>query len=208
MKFYCSSYEIGLYGEQLAKMFDNTSKKIAYIPNALDASQNIKKVEERKIRDLNNLKHLGLFPEYLDLKDYFGKQKELALRLSKTAGVFISGGNTFVLRQAFALSGFDIWIQNNLHTDFIYAGYSAACCILSPTLTNLQIVDDSTLVPYDQCNTTIWEGLGILPYSFFPHYKSDHHESEDIDKEIEYSIVNKFPFVAYRDGEVLIFQKH
>ena len=37
-----------------------------------------------------------------------------------------------------------------------------------------------------------------------PHYKSDHPESEDIDKEVEYCDKNNIPYKTLRDGEVMI----
>jgi hypothetical protein len=53
---------------------------------------------------------------------------------------------------------------------------------------------------------TIWEGLNILDYVIAPHYKSDHRESEDMDKAVEYMIDNKILFKALRDGEVIIIE--
>lgn len=218
MKFYLSSYEIGNYGNDLANMFPHNNKKVGYICNALDFPEPNR--EQRNVRiqnDMNNLTQLGLKPEIIDLKEYFcdenigkGLRQQIPTddfknTLSTLGGVFLSGGNTFILRQAFYLSGFDTWIAENMNTDFVYAGYSAACCILTPSLKNLQIVDNPKLFPYPQIQNTLWDGLGILSYSFLPHYNSDHHESADIDKEIEYAIQHKIPFVAYRDGEVLQF---
>ena len=95
--------------------------------------------------------------------------------------------------------------MQNSSSDFIYGAYSAGCCILSPSLKGLQIVDNPEDKPY-KYTETIWEGLGILNYAFLPHYDSDHHESADIDKEIRYCIENKVPFKAFRDGEVEIFE--
>lgn len=215
MKFYLSSYEIGNHGEQLAEMFAGTNKKIGYISNALDFSvPNVEKIEARRKNDMKNLANLGLSPEVLDLKKYFSDEihhappPELEQKISELGGVFVSGGNTFILRQAFFLSGFDVWLQKNLHTNFVYAGYSAGCCILSPTLENLKIVDNPNDTPYSEMQEPIWEGLGILQYSFLPHYNSDHSESADIDKEIQYAIEHKIPFKAFRDTEVEIFEKN
>lgn len=208
MKFYLSSYEIGNYGDQLLELFSGTSKRVGYISNALDRSfPNMEKIIARRSKDMKNLSDLGLFPEHLDLKEYFGNHIALSTKLQSLDGVFVSGGNTFILRQAFFLSGFDQWIHANLNSSFVYSGYSAGCCVLAPTLENLQIVDNPNDKPYSECTETLWKGLGILNYSFLPHYNSNHHESDDIEKELQYAISHKIPFKAFRDTEVEIFEK-
>jgi dipeptidase E len=53
----------------------------------------------------------------------------------------------------------------------------------------------------------IWEGLGFLDYLILPHYKSDHHESAAIDKEVEYCARHGIPFRTLRDGEVIIIDE-
>lgn len=62
-------------------------------------------------------------------------------------------------------------------------------------------------MPYPEIREPILEGLGVLPYMVLPHYKSDHPESAAIDREVEYCITEKIPFVVLRDGETLIFEK-
>ena len=39
-----------------------------------------------------------------------------------------------------------------------------------------------------------------------PHYDSDHPESEDIAKEVEYCKNNNVPYKTLRDGEVIILE--
>jgi len=104
------------------------------------------------------------------------------------------------------LSGLDKIIKKFLATDKVYAGYSAAVCVLSPTLRGYDIVDKSDNKLYGDYET-IWEGLGIIDWQFSPHYKSDHHESSDIDKEIAYYIKNSLPYKALRDGEFVVEKK-
>lgn len=105
------------------------------------------------------------------------------------------------------LSGFDRYIQTHLDDeDFVYAGFSAAVCILYKDMKALQIVDEPNVFPYSQIKETIWEGLGILDYMFLPHYDSNHSESEDIAKEVEYCKNNNVPYKTLRDGEVIILE--
>jgi dipeptidase E len=131
---------------------------------------------------------------------------KLTNKLDDLKAVYISGGNTFVLRQAMILSGFDRYIQTHLDKEFVYSGFSAAICILYKDMKALQMVDKADDFPYSEIKKTIWEGLGILDYLILPHYKSDHSESNDIDKEVEYCINNNIPYKTLKDGEVIILE--
>lgn len=105
------------------------------------------------------------------------------------------------------LSWFDLIFQELLQRDdFVYAGYSAWICVLAPDFKALQIVDDPTDKPYPALQETIWEWLGYLDYIILPHYKSDHPESADIDKEVEYCKEKNIPYKTLRDGEVIIIE--
>jgi dipeptidase E len=205
MKFYLSSYKVGDEADKLKKLV-SVNRRVGYIPNALDFSgANPDKVKKHIENDLKSLRILEFDVEILDLKDYFGKKDKLKNKLDTLGSVFISGGNVFVLRQAMKLSGFDeiLKVFSN-RNDFVYAGYSAACCVLSPDLKPYEIVDDSTDTPYAGQKEVIWEGLGVIDYAFLPHWDSDHPESEDIDKEIEFCKKNNIKYKAIRDGEVII----
>ena len=184
------------------------NKRIAYIPNALDFTSGIKNRKQRLETQMQELRDLGVEVELLDLREYFGKQQKLDNYLKSIGGVFINGGNTFILRQAMRISGFDKIITKlkNQNADFLYAGYSAGICILAPDMKSLQIVDNPDDKPYKKLQETIWEGLNFLEYMILPHYDSDHPESEDIDKEVEYCKQNNIPFKTLRDGEVIIIE--
>ncbi|PIN73254.1 hypothetical protein COV20_03420 [Candidatus Woesearchaeota archaeon CG10_big_fil_rev_8_21_14_0_10_45_16] len=203
MKFYLSSYGIGKKAGELKRLA--RGRKIGLILNALDHV----KPGERKASNEKNLKELsslGLDVEILDLKDYFGKKQRLKEKIDTLGGVWVRGGNTFVLRQAMKLSGFDKIIKNLNNKDFLYGGYSAGICVLAPSLEALQQVDDPSVMPYKESKETVWEGLGMLDYIILPHYRSDHPESADIDKEVEFCKKNKIPFKTLRDGEVIVIE--
>ena len=72
------------------------------------------------------------------------------------------------------------------------------------SLRGLHLVDDVNVVTEEYSGEVLWDGLCLVPYCLAPHYKSDHPESSRIDQVVEYFIGNKMPFVALRDGEVLI----
>lgn len=193
-----------MFGKEKEKLLGLApSNRIAYIPNAVDCWP---VSPERRQAQLDGLKELGFEPETLDLKEYFGKSDELKKKLDEIGAVWIQGGNCFVLRRAMQLSGLDMYIKNSLDKNFLYAGFSAGPCVLSPTLKAFSIVDEPEKMPYGQYEI-IWDGLGILDKVFMPHYDSDHPESADIDKEIEYCKENGIDYIPLRDGEVLIFEK-
>lgn len=202
MKFYLSSYRIGNKAADLKKLVLGKGV-LGFIPNALDYVETGAREESNSAR-LQELLDLGIEAELLDLKNYFRKKEELQKKINSLAGVWVRGGNTFVLRQAMKLSGFDEIIVNLSRPDFLYGGYSAGVCILGPSLRSLAIVDDPLIKPYPELAETIWDGLGLLDYTILPHYKSDHPEAALVDKTVEYCIENKIIFKTLKDGEVII----
>ncbi|MDP2586287.1 MAG: Type 1 glutamine amidotransferase-like domain-containing protein [Candidatus Komeilibacteria bacterium] len=203
MRLYLSSYGLGNHPEKLTALFKG-NKKVALILNARDGYSK----EERQMKcfeHLEGLNKIGLIASEIDLKKFFGKTAELKNELLNYEGLCVSGGNTFLLRRAMRESGFDIIIKELLAEDkIIYAGYSAGGCVLSPTLRGLEIVDDVNAVQQIYGQEPIWEGLNILPYSFTPHYHSNHPESAAIDRTVEFFKQEKMPFKTLTDGQVII----
>lgn len=205
MKFFLSSYKLADNAPELARLLGQ-NKKAVYIANALDYSTDKDRIVKHKQEDTQDLEGIGLEVEELDLKKYFGKAEQLQEHLKDIELIYISGGNVFDLRIAMYLSGFDKFIQESLKTDLIYAGYSAAVCVLSPTLRGYDIVDKPNNHLYGDYET-IYKGLGIIDWQFAPHFQSDHHESSDIDQEIAYYKKHNLPYKALRDGEFVIEEK-
>jgi dipeptidase E len=207
MKFYLSSFKLGDRANELAGMAVS-NKRIGYVPNAGDyTNADLVRKSETNNNDMTGLRKLGLEVQLLDLKEYFGKIDELRKKIVELGGVFVRGGNTYILRQAMRLSGFDLIFQELLkRNDFVYAGYSAGICILASDLKAIQLVDDPTDKPYAELQDTVWEGLGYLKYTILPHYKSNHPESAAVDKLVEYCLNNGIPFKTLKDGEVIIIE--
>lgn len=202
MNFYLSSFRIGNEPATLRRLA--AGRTLGFVPNAIDhlaaddrAASNAQVLQE--------VRGVGLDVELLDLQSYLGKSAELGAKLGSLGGVFVRGGNTFVLRQAMRLSGFDDLITNLHDSDFLYAGYSAGICVLAPRLDGLQHVDDPAVRAYGE-EDNIWEGLGLLDYLILPHYKSDHPESAAIDVEVEYCEREGIAFRPLRDGEVIVIE--
>lgn len=208
MRLYLSSSGLGDQVEQLRRWLKSGSR-IAHINNARDwvgADPNIR--ANYQASEMEELRTLGYQVESLDLKDYFNQTEELRQKLAELDGVWVSGGNTFVLRQAMRLSGFDLIFEElKQREDFVYGGYSAGVCVLCDSLKYIRQVDDATNFPYKGCTETIEEGLGYFTYGILPHYRSNHFESEMMEKEVENCINQKWLFKVLRDGEVLIIDK-
>lgn len=208
MNYDLSSYKLGNEVAALQRLGQKTSGSLGYIPNALDFTRADPEQKQRHIdQEMRALRDLGFDVTVLDLRDYFGAAAELGVHLRRLGGVYICGGNCFVLRQAMHLSGFDavLWASRD-RAGLLYAGYSAGVCVLSPTLHAYAVVDDPTELPYPPLRAPLWAGLGLLSFVFLPHYRSDHPESAQIDQEIAYCIDHKLLFKTDRDGEVLILE--
>lgn len=203
MRLFLSSYGLGNKPEELLQLV-GSNKRVAVIANALDAKTPEARAERLR-REIAALSALGLRPQELDLRQYFGKSDQLKQAVSSFGLVWVRGGNVFLLRRAFKQSGFDKIVTELLENDqIIYGGYSAGVCVLAPSLHGIELVDpkDETAEGYEI--EIVWDGLGILGYAIAPHYKSDHPESEDINKCVEYFADNHILFKTLRDGETIV----
>jgi dipeptidase E len=203
MRLYLSSFKIGAQPDLFSSMYGDG--QIGYVANALDHVNDHTWLENWIKSDIEQLARLGLRPRRLDLRDFFASDLGIGHVMSTFGGIWTSGGNVFVLRAAMKLSGLDTWLLgDSVPGGFVYGGYSAACCVLAPSLKAYAIVDDPAVHPYAQNAETIWEGLGILDFAFMPHFQSRHSESELIDQEIAYCEKHGIAYRTFRDGEVLV----
>ncbi|MGH8931690.1 MAG: Type 1 glutamine amidotransferase-like domain-containing protein [Egibacteraceae bacterium] len=205
MRLYLSSFRVGNRPDELLRLLRG-GRRTALILNADD----YKNTEDRAVslsREIGELESLGLEPIEVDLRDYFGRAEALSAALAGFDLIYVRGGSAFVLRRAFRQSGADELIKDLLARDaVVYAGYSAGPVMLGPTLCGIDgHIDDPTIVPegYEDAPPT-WDCLNVLPYTIAPHYKSDHPESAEIDRSVEYFIENHIPFIALRDGEAIV----
>jgi dipeptidase E len=206
MRLYLSSFRLGNCPQRLVELA-GANRRAAVVINACDYYTNA----ERSLRvhqEISALEELGFSAFELDLRCYFGKQSgqaDLPAALAGCGLVWVRGGNAFVLRRAMKATGFDLFVKQHLERDaFVYGGYSAGVDMLAPSLRGVELVDDSHAVPTGYDPVVIWEGLGILPYVVAPHYRSDHPESTDIERFVQYCIDHHLLFKALRDGEVIV----
>jgi dipeptidase E len=159
---------------------------------------------ERLPRHLQALEDLGLEPAELDLRAY-GSQEALSSALSSFGGVWVVGGNTFVLRRAMHDSGFDQAVKPLLQVgNFVYGGYSAGVCVLAPNLRGIHLADEPDAVQTELGKEIIWEGLDLVPYMIVPHYRSDHPESPLMEDVVEYLLDAGIPYKTLADGEAIV----
>ncbi len=203
MRLYLSSFRLGNETDELVRLF-GYGKRVAVVANASDlVTKDERAFKVQTEHDL--LSGLGFKTKEIDLRDYFSKEEELKAVLNGFDCIWVRGGNVFLLRRAFRQSGLDTILKELLEKDQIaYGGYSAGICILSPTLKGLELVDRPYDVTTHYNEELIWNGLGVVPYSIAPHYKSDHPESADVDKCVAYFEKHKMPFKPLRDGEVIV----
>lgn len=159
-------------------------------------------------RELTALTALGFVAEELDLRQFFAaapSAASLSERMTDIDLLWVRGGNTFLLRRAYRQSGLDRILPALLTSaTFVYGGYSAAGAVLSPTLRGYELVDppDELAPGYDEA--VIWEGLGIIPYQFVPHFESDHPESPGASLLAAHYTRLGVPFKTLRDGQVIV----
>ena len=126
--------------------------------------------------------------------------------LVRTADMlWVRGGNTFVLLRALRQSGLDQILTRLLDEDaLVYGGYSAGIAVLTPDVRGVELVDDPNDIPNLYDKEILWEGLGLIPLAVASHYRSAHPESEAVERQVQYYIDNHLPFIALRDGQVMI----
>lgn len=203
MKLYLSSYKLGNNIDELKSWIDKNGNKIVLIPNSRDVFEDGERLRNGINKDVEMLREVGFDVEVISLKKYFENPKQLEEDFSKYNAFFAIGGNSFALRKAMELSGFDEFLRKQVdNPNFLYSGYSAGICVLSPNLLGLNLVDEP-VNPYNDDDVS-YKGIGLLDYVPVPHYKSDHPESHLIDDVVKYMVDNNIKYLPLRDGEVIV----
>ncbi|WP_350277015.1 Type 1 glutamine amidotransferase-like domain-containing protein [Kribbella sp. HUAS MG21] len=192
MKLYLSSFRLGDRPEHLVALLP-AAARVAVICNAIDAEDPA--VRREKVADeLRWLTELGLRPEELDLRE--------SADFSPYDGLWVRGGNVFVLRSVMAESGADKTLPELISGEqLVYAGYSAGPCVLAPSLRGLELCDDVSAVRGE----VLWEGLGVLDHAIVPHLDSPGHpETELLAGVAELYERTGVPHLKMRDGQALV----
>ena len=75
---------------------------------------------------------------------------------------------------------------------------------ISPSLDGVEFVDDKDAKANGYKDEIIWESYGLIDFYPIVHYKSDHPESELVDKELEYIKSKNIKYKTLRDGETIV----
>lgn len=205
MRLYLSSFRLGNKPERLLELI-GSGRRTALVGNAVDFLGTSERAASMA-SEAERLKSIGLDPKEVDLRAYFGKPEALKEKLAEFDLVWVRGGNSFLLRRAFKQSGADEAMPELLRENkIVYGGYSAGIVVLTPSLRGIELVDPKDEIAEGYKEEVIWDGLGLLNYAIAPHYKSDYPESKAVDTCVSYMIDHHLPFVALRDGEVIIIE--
>lgn len=180
-----------------------SDKRLLFVDNAKDElppEERAAHVEEKR----KEFTDAGFEFFELDLRDYFRSPDRLKPLVEAAPFVWVSGGNTFVLRRAFAYSGFDTLLINALKTtNMTYGGSSAGSIILTNTLRGAENGDDPFVVPEGYDDTILWDGLGLIYPQLVPHYQSDWFGKE-AQAMIDYFDTNGLKYETLKDGEAYV----
>ncbi len=204
MKLYLSSYRLGNHADKLRELVGRPGARVAVSINAIDFSTDTERTAAVLQRELDDMRSLGFEAEQLDLREYF-KRDDIVEKMAQYDLVWFSGGNTFILAKAFKQSGFDAVFEELIKQEkLIYAGYSAAFCVLPKSLHGVELVDDKDIVADGYESGEIWEGVGLIDFYPIVHFRSDHPESDDVEKEYMFVRENNMAHKTFQDGDVYI----
>jgi len=203
MKLYLSSQKLGNHPELLLKLIDDNNKQVAVVGNALD-DMPIKYRNNRIEKEFDMMKSIGLIPEELDLRKYFGKSKKLKKYIKTKSLIWIRGGNTFILSRSFQLSGFNkIFSKFVKENQIAFGGYSAALLIACKDLYGVEIVDDINSIPKNYPKKAQkFLSLNLLNFYLIPHFDSKEYWAFNVKNHIEYLTKNGKEVITLCDGEV------
>lgn len=205
MRLFLSSQDLGRYPEVFLKMLGQ-SKKVGLIENAKDDWAEAERAANVR-QHMESFSELSFEPVEIDLRKFFGKAEDLKKLVDKLDGVFIHGGNTFILRRALAASGLDKILQAEVSANRLaYGGSSAGSCVAAPSLHGIDRGDSPSpdAVPKNYpIKETIWEGLNFVPFMIVPHYTSDWFRKDALATEEKLKKL-KMPYKVLEDGQVYV----
>lgn len=177
MRLYLASHNLGPFADELLKIVGK-GRRALLIENARDYYP-----DERRANDLHEklamLSDLGFEAKELNLRNYFGRPKELRefINSYKPDLIYASGGNVFLLATAYRLSGFDEILREDLANDkYVYGGFSAGIMVISKTI---RLYGHDHLVPERVPEVygvdVVLDGVGLVDYQLIPHANAPEH---------------------------------
>lgn len=147
----------------MGKDFENS--KMAIIPNAKDYYSN--RARDFKIQNvLADMKNFGFQASVVDLREHHGGTR-LHKVLMNYDILWISGGNSFVLRHEIRASGLEVVLKQLLNSGIVYAGESAGALVAGNSLRGVEFADEPEFAA-----EIIWDGLNLTNHFVLPHVGS------------------------------------
>lgn len=206
MRLFLASQDFGNHAARLHDLV-GTSKTALVIFNAKDdysAEQRLESVQAKK----ELFENAGFEFHELDLRDYFGKSEQLAryIQTQNPGLIFGYGGSAYILRKAFALSGLDKILLEDLQNDrYVYGGSSAGSVVLQPDLSVMDDsgFDDTKIMPPEYGEDLIYEGLGLINQYIVPHINSLKFGKAPLVAE-QNLIKHQLPHISLRDSDAYL----
>jgi dipeptidase E len=206
VRLYLSSFRMGDDFSRLAEALP-AGAAVAVVSNAVDfIPREDRLAYARDVFDpLDHFRSWGFAAHDLDLREHFGRSRELEEALAKVHLVWANGGNAFLLRRAMMQSGLDCILRERvLAGTLVYGGWSAGAVVAGPTLRGIELMDDPEAVVDGYISEPVWDGLGLVDFSIIPHFQSPHPEAEAAARVVAWMTKKGLPFRALRDGEAVI----
>ena len=201
MKLFLSSENLGKYASIFVELA-GPKKSVLYVGNAKDYLTNDERTA-KVIEHKAQFENLGLKFTELDLRNHFVEKVQPGL-LDAYGAVWCSGGNTFLLRSAMKISGFDELLKSEvLKGSIAYGGSSAGAIVAGPTLQGTELGDDPSEVRGLYGSNIIWSGLAMVSVVCVPHCDSDWFGAS-AKLMIAHLEDTKTPYIALNDGQVYL----
>lgn len=202
MKLFLSSYQIGTAPDALLGLL-GARRQAVVVANAADHFADARRAAWVE-RCRGELERVGVPSRELDLRTHFGRP-DLRGALSDVGLIWVTGGNTFLLRKAMRASGLDVLLPELLAGgELVYGGFSAGACVASPSLAGIALADHPEREAAGYPSDVPWDGLGLIGFYVVPHYRSDHPESASMEAVVAYYEEHGLPHVDLRDGQAVV----
>lgn len=127
--------------------------------------------------------------------------EQLPGALTGLDGVYVAGGNTFVLMDAMRRSGADLLLPDRVAVGLLYIGSSAGSIVAGPSLEPATLMDDVAAVP----GFSDFRGLGLTDVVVVPHADGalPPYPRELIERTVA-EFGDRFPLITLADSEALL----
>jgi dipeptidase E len=204
MKLFLASQDFGSHADRLREMVGENRKTLVVF-NARDYASAEDQLDLRKRKEKLLFENGFPFQE-LDLRNYFGKEKDLEKFIAdyKPDLVDLMGGNEFLLRRALAQSGFDKILRRDIKNEkYVFAGHSAGAIVAGPDLHGYERMDYEKLVVVGYQKKVIWDGLSLTNVRVIPHADSPEYKEVTKTRRELFTKLN-YEYVVLNDTDVLV----